>query len=130
MKTKELMMLGVTQEAAIKAAHSCVGNALASGMKQNEVKLKVKSIIADPNTYIADTTFSEFANAMIIANQSAKAYVYRDEPAPLNQWGIDLEESALTQIHNACKLPVSVAAALMPDDMAFPSEAYWLQIMR
>lgn len=31
------------------------------------------------------------------------------------QWGTDIEEGALKQMRNACSLPVSVAAALMPD---------------
>jgi len=31
------------------------------------------------------------------------------------QWGTDLDANALQQMENACKLPVSVAAALMPD---------------
>ncbi len=31
------------------------------------------------------------------------------------RWGADLDENALNQMENACKLPVSVAAALMPD---------------
>ncbi len=31
------------------------------------------------------------------------------------QWGADLDANALQQMDNACKLPVTVAAALMPD---------------
>ena len=31
------------------------------------------------------------------------------------QWGADLDANALQQMENACQLPVSVAAALMPD---------------
>jgi tRNA-splicing ligase RtcB len=31
------------------------------------------------------------------------------------QWGTDLDANALQQMENACQLPVSVAAALMPD---------------
>ncbi len=31
------------------------------------------------------------------------------------QWGSDIEEGALQQIRNACSLPISVAAALLPD---------------
>src|SRR5512143_3284082 len=34
---------------------------------------------------------------------------------PCRIFGKDLEEGALEQMRNACKLPVSVAAALMPD---------------
>lgn len=35
--------------------------------------------------------------------------------APYRVWGSDLEPDALTQMRNACKLPVSVSGALMPD---------------
>jgi tRNA-splicing ligase RtcB len=34
---------------------------------------------------------------------------------PLSIWGSDLDPKSLEQMHNACSLPVSVAAALMPD---------------
>jgi tRNA-splicing ligase RtcB len=35
--------------------------------------------------------------------------------APYRVWGSDLEAEALTQMRNACKLPVAVTGALMPD---------------
>jgi tRNA-splicing ligase RtcB len=34
---------------------------------------------------------------------------------PYRQWGTNLDDNALQQMQNACRLPVSVAAALMPD---------------
>lgn len=43
------------------------------------------------------------------------ALTARQEDAPCRIFGEGLEEGALDQIRNACKLPVSVAAALMPD---------------
>jgi len=36
-------------------------------------------------------------------------------PISYRQWGTDLDANALQQMENACQLPVSVAAALMPD---------------
>ncbi len=36
-------------------------------------------------------------------------------PITYRQWGADLDANALQQMENACQLPVSVAAALMPD---------------
>jgi tRNA-splicing ligase RtcB len=35
--------------------------------------------------------------------------------APYRVWGADLEPLALQQLENACRLPISVAGALMPD---------------
>jgi len=40
---------------------------------------------------------------------------YAGQPIPYHQWGVDLDANALQQMENACRLPVSVAAALMPD---------------
>ena len=37
------------------------------------------------------------------------------QPITYRQWGADLDANALQQMENACQLPVSVAAALMPD---------------
>lgn len=40
----------------------------------------------------------------------------RDGPsAPYRQWGTNLEPDSVRQMENACKLPVSVRGALMPD---------------
>src|SRR5262245_28139096 len=36
-------------------------------------------------------------------------------PAPWKQWGLDLEPQSIQQMENACRLPVAVAGALMPD---------------
>lgn len=41
--------------------------------------------------------------------------VFSQQNAPWRQWGDDLEPEAVKQMENACKLPVSVMGALMPD---------------
>jgi tRNA-splicing ligase RtcB len=38
-----------------------------------------------------------------------------EHPIMYRQWGADLDAHALQQMENACQLPISVAAALMPD---------------
>jgi tRNA-splicing ligase RtcB len=44
-----------------------------------------------------------------------RGYVPRETEAPYRIFGEGLEPTALQQLRNACRLPVSVAAALMPD---------------
>ena len=39
----------------------------------------------------------------------------RDTDAPYQIWGTNLEPDAVQQLKNACKLPVAVSGALMPD---------------
>jgi len=39
----------------------------------------------------------------------------RETPVPWRQWGSEIDDNAIRQIENACRLPVSVRGALMPD---------------
>ena len=39
----------------------------------------------------------------------------REQAAPYRIWGTDLEPDAVQQLENACRLPVAVSGALMPD---------------
>ena len=45
----------------------------------------------------------------------ALAEIGRDADAPYRIWGDNLEPDAVEQLKNACKLPVAVSGALMPD---------------
>jgi tRNA-splicing ligase RtcB len=45
----------------------------------------------------------------------ASTFVARERDAPHRIWGDGLEPTAVDQLKNACKLPVAVAGALMPD---------------
>src|SRR5204863_3412073 len=44
-----------------------------------------------------------------------RIFVQRDVDAPYQIWGDNLEATAVQQLQNACKLPVAVSGALMPD---------------
>ncbi len=54
---------------------------------------------------------------MALEEQAAasRGYVPRETEAPFRVFGEGLEPTALEQLRNACRLPVSVAGALMPD---------------
>lgn len=63
----------------------------------------------EPNT--AQTLLSKKLITMI---QSPA--LLRKTPAPWKQWGnIDVDDSAIEQMENACRLPIAVRGALMPD---------------
>ncbi|MBI3987938.1 MAG: RtcB family protein, partial [Lentisphaerae bacterium] len=42
-------------------------------------------------------------------------FIEREKPAHYHRWGQDLDIQSVKQMDNACRLPVSVAGALMPD---------------
>jgi tRNA-splicing ligase RtcB len=46
---------------------------------------------------------------------SRAIWVPRSESAPYRRWGDDLEPDSVRQLENACRLPVAVRGALMPD---------------
>lgn len=48
-------------------------------------------------------------------NTETSSTVLRDEPAPYQRWGDDLDPESVKQIENACALPITVRGALMPD---------------
>ena len=46
---------------------------------------------------------------------AGRAFAVRATDAPYRIWGSDFEPTALDQLKNACRLPVAVSGALMPD---------------
>ena len=48
-------------------------------------------------------------------NSPLGAFTPRETGAPCRVYGEDIEPGALQQMENACRLPVAVAGALMPD---------------
>jgi len=48
-------------------------------------------------------------------NSPLGAFTPRETRAPCRVYGTDLEQGALQQMDNACRLPVAVAGRLMPD---------------
>lgn len=72
------------------------------------------AVAAEPSAYLEDEKLAALAKAIVEAEEQA-TFVPREEPAPWQQWGEDLEEQAVDQMRRACDLPVSVAGALMPD---------------
>lgn len=120
MKARQLEKMGVPYALA-KAAKWTVSVARQGGMDINEAKAKLKQLVDDPDALRDDEIFGGLAAEMsryqrIAAVRAASAkQPPRQTPAPYEQWGSDLEEQAVKQMENACRLPISVRAALMPD---------------
>ena len=109
MNKKQLIGLGVPED--------CIPQAIASVQvaardKQWEKPTHlIKKLVEAPDLYLSDKYYGELAQAVIEADKTN----WINDPIEYHRWGDDLDDNSIRQITNACKLPVSKAAALMPD---------------
>jgi tRNA-splicing ligase RtcB len=126
MKKKQLLKLGIPDGAAARAAMRAVSSAAKAGMGRNELRSRIEEIVASPGDYVEDPLFKNLAECLVAGGETREdARARRDEtrprreerkePAPYRKWGTDLDANAVEQMDNACRIPVSVAGALMPD---------------
>lgn len=115
MKARELNNLGVPRGEPIKLALQLIGEAARLGMKKEKIRAEIRNVTGDPASHIDHPLFGELAKKLISDDVARMRYVPRGEPARWRQWGTDVEPGALEQMVNACKLPIAVRGALMPD---------------
>lgn len=118
MKAKQLQKLGFPSHLS-KPAKWAAQEARANGASIEDVKLQLQQLVSGPDVLREDPIFGELAKAMSLhkraAEESSQPWRERDAPAPFQEWGQDLEPKAVEQVANACRLPIAVKAALMPD---------------
>ncbi len=79
----------------------------------NEVIVQLKSLLADPASFLADPAWGASAEALLPKPGDT---ISLKEPSPYNVYGsTQIEAGAILQMETAVRLPVSVAGALMPD---------------
>lgn len=90
--------------------------AASAGQDQALLLERLKNLVADPGSFVEDELMGELARTILELFPKGLTYVERAEPAPWRQYGdVNLEESAVRQMEAACRLPISVRGALMPD---------------
>ena len=109
MNKKQLLNLGVPED-CIPTAISIVQIAARNKSVEAPKKL-IPKLVTAPAVYAADPIYGPLAAAII---------EHAANDIPLSEieyasWGTDFDDNSIRQIRNACKLPVSRAAALMPD---------------
>lgn len=114
MKPKEIREAGIPAGKPLRWAQMGLGEASKSGLKKNQIVERLRAIAADPAAHTQDPIFGPVARA-ILEEADIPRFEERAEPAPYRQWGHDLDQLSLDQMRNACRLPVAVAGALMPD---------------
>ena len=111
MNSRQLLKLGVPPD-CVKDAILAIQQVTQSGsVKGKGVKKLIKSVLDDPDAFVADQYFAGLAKALM----EDRDFV-RNEPVPYRTWGAEgIEEGSHAQMRQACSVPVATAAALMPD---------------
>ena len=109
MNKKQLVALGVPEDCV---ADAIAAVQIAARRKDCEKpKLIIPKIVAAPEVYLANELYGDFARSLVKFNESTIDLT----PIKYQRWGEDLDQTSIQQIENACRLPISRAAALMPD---------------
>lgn len=115
MKKRELYNLGIPAGKAMDLAIGAVRQLAEAGMSREDMRIAIAALAEKPDDYENDEKLGELASALVASTEARARFEDRAEPAPYQSWGSDFDETSVRQIENACKLPVSVAGALMPD---------------
>lgn len=115
MKRKELAKLGFPAGEPFELAMKAALAAEHGGVRKRDVAKALKGVARDPAAHLTDAHFGEVARALLGRRAASQASAVRTGKAPFRIWGADLDPKAVEQMHQACKLPVAVRGALMPD---------------
>ncbi len=111
MKTKDLLLLGVPLGAPMGEAFKFISAFCLAGGAKESLADEIGAIVANPTSFQLDPLRADFASSLLAPD----LYSPGKAPAPWRQWSTDIDELAIKQIEMASLLPISVAAALMPD---------------
>lgn len=114
MKRRELINIGFSYGPALRAAKAATERADAAGHNRNQIRQALKALLADPAQFESDPIYGPIASELLGRTGHHEAIILRDD-LDYAVWGEDIDEGAHAQMRNACRLPVSAAAALMPD---------------
>lgn len=110
MTRKELKRLGLTSPDLMQLAEQLIEDARTAGLQKKEIGRQLKRVLSRPEDHGNHPIFGPLAHRLKSSPKTA-----RTPTAPWRKWGENLDATAVQQMENACRLPVAVAGALMPD---------------
>lgn len=115
MNTRELVAIGFPAGACAQHAKHVLQQAHAAKLDMAVVADELKRLALSPSRFVDHEVYGELARKLQDHIAAKGRFQPRESDAPYRIWGENLESEALTQMRNACKLPVAVSGALMPD---------------
>lgn len=110
MNKKQLLRLGVPAD-CVAAAIECVQQAAQLDKSEERPKKLLPKLVAAPEVYLSHAVYGTLAQQVIDLADT----IANEQEIQFQQWGTDIDEIARDQMRNACRVPVAVGAALMPD---------------
>jgi tRNA-splicing ligase RtcB (3'-phosphate/5'-hydroxy nucleic acid ligase) len=113
---KELRNMGYPNEPVIPIAMDVMHKAYKHSSQEDAIQL-LQAILAQPAQYLAHEYLGKIAERLTNEIPESQMEIsLNKEGVPFNTFGMQhIEQSALHQMYQASKLPISVAGALMPD---------------
>jgi len=116
MKKRELQNLGLDSSAFRDVAQQCIKAATSGGVRGKEIRTVVTAVCHSPQEYLHDQFFCPLATTLISAANPEPKSRLPVANIPMHSWISDnAEPEAFDQLRDACRLPIAVAGALMPD---------------
>jgi tRNA-splicing ligase RtcB len=107
--------MGFPAGPCVERAKQVLQRARAAEQNMPAVVQDLKRLAVEPASFVGHVQYGELAQQLVDQGAARDRFRPRESDAPYRVWGSDLEPDALTQMRNACKLPVAVSGALMPD---------------
>jgi len=114
-KASELKKLGVPQGDAMRLAGLAIRDVMQRGVSKKNVRKQIRGVINNPEGHLDHDDYGELAAYLVEQRPATAEEAVREEPAPFQVWGEDIDPNALEQMKNAAHLPVAVRGAVMPD---------------
>ena len=115
MKARDLAQLGIPPGPCTQEAERVLQAAAKARRDMRDVRAELTHVAKAPSASLNDAVYGTLARLLGERRSARQTFEPRRQPAPYRVYGEGLESTALQQMENACRLPVSVAAALMPD---------------
>ena len=127
MKTRDLEAIGIPAGPCAEAAKRILQRAQTAKRSMSVVVADLRHVAESPAAFLdgapdsapdsapESAAYAELARLLLDRVATADAFTPRRDDAPYQIWGDNLEPTALEQMKNACRLPVAVSGALMPD---------------
>ena len=115
MKTRDLVNIGIPAGPCADTAKQILQRAQTAKRSMATVLDELTRVAASPAAFVEDDRYGNLAQKLLDHTAAGGTFRPRDRDAPYRIWGRDLEPDAVQQLKNACRLPVAVSGALMPD---------------